>query len=76
MPDLSNWGQYGELRKDVPYGQHISLTCKNHPHLRWHTKNIAPIGARSIFFISGKPGEQECSCSAHDLILADLPEPK
>jgi hypothetical protein len=29
---------------------HAVLTCKHHPQLRWSTKNIAPIGARSIFF--------------------------
>lgn len=67
MPDLSNWGQYGALRDDVPYGQHIRLTCKHHPDLRWSTKNIAPIGARSIFFL-GDSGE--CSCPGSDLILA------
>jgi hypothetical protein len=66
MPDLGNWGQYGELRSDVPYGRHVALRCKNHPHLRWSTKNIAPIGARNIFFL-GKPGEVECSCSGSDL---------
>ena len=32
------------------YGQHIALTCKNHPDLRWSTKNIEYIGARHIFF--------------------------
>jgi len=64
MPDLSNWGQYGTLRDDVPYGQHIPLRCKNHPNLRWSTKNIAPIGARSIFYSSDSP---ECSCPACDL---------
>lgn len=61
MPDLGNWGQCGQLRNDVEYGRHIALRCKNHPHLRWSTKNIAPIGARSIFF-SGNFGE-ECDCS-------------
>lgn len=49
-----------------PYGQHVSLTCKNHPHLRWSTKNIDFIGARSIFYFGQEP---ECDCSARDLIL-------
>lgn len=66
MPDLSNWGQYGKLDDNVEYGRHIRLTCKNHPHLQWSTKNIAPIGARSIFFVSEGT---ECNCSASDLIV-------
>lgn len=40
----------GRIVDSAPYGQHIPLTCENHPELRWHTKNISPIGARSIFF--------------------------
>ena len=52
---------------DQPYGQHIALTCKNHPDLRWSTKNIEFIGARSIFYFSDtKP---ECSCSGNNLIV-------
>ncbi len=68
MPDLSNWGQYGVLTDKAPYGQHIALYCVNHPHLRWSTKNIAPIGARSIFFdLMGECKERECSCPGSDL---------
>lgn len=52
-----------------PYGQHILLTCKHHPDLRWSTKNIDGIGARSIFF-QHQDGQTECSCSGRDLILA------
>ena len=66
MPDLGNWGQYGTLRDDVEYGKPIRLTCKNHPELEWRTKNIAPIGARSIFFL-GEWGE--CACPVSDLIV-------
>ncbi len=47
-----------------PYGQHISLYCVNHPNLRWSTKNIDFIGARSIFYFGREP---ECSCSISDL---------
>jgi len=32
------------------YGKHIVLTCKLHPDLRWSTKNISYIGARTLFF--------------------------
>lgn len=66
MPDLGNWGQFGQLRADVPHGQHVPLYCVNHPDMRWSTKNIAPIGARNIFF-NGKPGEKECPCPCSDL---------
>jgi hypothetical protein len=48
----------------VPYGRHIPLTCENHPHLRWSTKNIDYIGARSIFYFGSEP---ECKCSARFL---------
>ncbi len=53
----------------APYGRHIALRCKNHPHLRWSTKNIDYIGARTIFYslMQGDPKEPECSCPASDL---------
>lgn len=37
-----------------PEGAHVPLMCINHTHLRWHTKNIDWIGARSIFFSGDK----------------------
>jgi len=55
--------------KTVPRHQMIILRCKNHPELRWATKNIEYIGARSIFYNSKEP---ECSCKAKD--LEPLPE--
>lgn len=51
-----------------PWGQHIALTCRNHPELRWHTKNISHIGARSIFF-AGRDMSTECACPGSDLIV-------
>jgi hypothetical protein len=67
MSDLGNWGQHGTLTDAVPYGQHVDLCCKNHPELWWSTKNIAPIGARTIFFVDWpKP---ECDCPISDLQL-------
>lgn len=57
MPDLGNWGQFGVLTQKAEYGQHVALRCKNHPHLRWSTKNIAPIGARNIFFCGDDKGD-------------------
>ena len=70
MPDLSNWGQYGEICNKHEYGRHIALTCKNHPDKRWSTKNIAPIGARNIFYnlTCAKNMGPECDCPATDLI--------
>lgn len=37
-------------RKVPGAGTHVILTCRNHQHLRWTTKNISPIGCRNIFF--------------------------
>ncbi len=56
------------------YGQHIPLTCKNHPKLRWNTKNIYPIGCRTIFFncVYQVAGARECDCTARDLIPINL----
>jgi hypothetical protein len=54
-----------------PYGQHIALTCKNHRNLRWSTKNIGWIGARSVFYFSD--ALPECDCPFSDLILAGGP---
>ena len=79
MSDLTNWGQHGKLTDKSPYGEHISLTCKHHPHLRWSTKNIAPIGARNIFFkgeakdtrIMAMMYASECSCPSSDLLLVE-----
>lgn len=52
------------------YGQHIALTCLNHPDKRWSTKNIAPIGARSLFYnlMSVPDMGPECDCKASALI--------
>jgi hypothetical protein len=46
-------------------GEHITLTCVNHPDLRWSTKNIGYIGARSIFYSTWRT--EECPCPARDL---------
>ncbi len=53
--------------------EHIELACKEHPHLRWGTKNISHIGARSFFFNLFNGGHYsqvaegviECPCSAN-----------
>lgn len=59
------------ITKKAPRGQHIALTCRNHPDLRWSTKNISHIGARSIFFdLMGTVRKPECSCPGGDLIVA------
>jgi hypothetical protein len=51
-----------------PAGQHITLTCINHPDKFWTTKNIGYIGARSIFYHS--PLGEECPCPLSDLRVA------
>lgn len=49
-----------------PYGEHIKLTCVNHPEKNWSTKNISHIGARSIFYENSfgeKPSMgRDCDC--------------
>lgn len=59
--------------------QHIHLTCKNHPNLRWQVKSVAvnPDGSynglRNIFYngdVNTGTG-LECPCSATDLTFAD-----
>lgn len=52
---------------DQPYGEHIALYCVNHPDLRWHTKNIDCIGARSIFYAGNPFDGSECPCPGRDL---------
>ena len=49
----------GKIKSSALFGEHITLTCVNHPHLRWTTKNIAPLGCRTIFYTS-KGSECEC----------------
>lgn len=61
----------GRLTDKAEYGQHIALTCIHHPNLRWSTKNIAPIGCRTIFFdLHNESKAHECSCSWRDLVVA------
>jgi len=55
------------IDKTQPEGAHIELTCRNHPNLRWTTKNIDFIGARSIFYGTYDP--PECNCPLSDLMV-------
>ena len=71
MPDLGNWGQCGRITTKAPYGRHIGLRCKNHPQNTYSTKNIAPIGARSIF---ADNGDCPCGCESLELIPIDGPD--
>lgn len=48
-----------------PYGTKILLTCRNHPEMRWGTKNIDYIGARTIFYQG--LNDDECPCPLSDL---------
>lgn len=58
--------------------RHVTLTCVNHPQLRWTCKSIAwtPTmgynGQRNIFFQGLQDGSYvpECTCSAELLKLA------
>lgn len=68
------------ILESKPYGGMILLTCKNHPHLRWRTKNISPLGCRNIFFANWVRQEdgslvftddKECNCPGSDLIVVE-----
>lgn len=60
----------GRIIRQAEYGEHIALTCKNHPQLIWSTKNISHIGARTIYFdLDGVCKESECTCSINDMIV-------
>jgi len=63
--------QHDTIVHTAPYGEHIPLTCRNHPELRWHTKNIDYVGARSIFYSTGSLLKYgiECDCPFSDLIV-------
>lgn len=62
-------------------GQHIPLTCKNHPEKRWSTKNIGQHNpetgqlslARSLFYNLFHDPEMgpECPCPISDLRVVD-----
>lgn len=65
------------ITNKAPYGQHIALRCKNHPELRWSTKNIDFIGARSIFYNLEHRWDAppECSCPLRDLEVVPIDGP-
>ncbi len=66
----------GRITKKAPYGRHIGLTCVNHPDLKWSTKNIDYIGARTIFFnLDYIPGIVECDCPAKNLRVIPIDGP-
>lgn len=54
--------------------RHVTLTCKNHPALRWSCKSIAFTPGkgynqkRNIFYLTDNT--PECLCSPNDLTLA------
>lgn len=62
----------GRITTKAPYGMHIGLICKDHPHLGWSTKNIGNGNidgsdlyiARRIYAHGA-----ECDCSPNLLIV-------
>ena len=76
MADLA-----GRIIPQVRYGQHINLTCPNHPHLRWSCKDVAWSdhgdgtghfnGSRHIFFGGFVGGQMHRDRSGVDTILMD-----
>lgn len=63
MSNLENSYYIDPSNKDKNF---VTLKCHNHPELKWHTKNIAPIGCRTIY----SNQNQECDCSVYKLVLA------
>lgn len=62
----------GRLTDKAVYGRQIKLTCKNHPNKFWSTKNISPIGCRTIFWDLFHDSEgPECDCGLSDLQVKD-----
>jgi hypothetical protein len=57
------------IDKTVDRTVKVALQCLNHPDLRWHTKNISHIGARTIFYDHAQG--KECPCSIADLVLVN-----
>lgn len=58
----------GRIVAHAEYGQHIGLTCINHPTKTWSTKNIGSIGCRTIFYnLMGDSDGPECNCPMHTL---------
>ena len=68
------------ITKKAHYGQHIDLTCKNHPDLSWSTKNIDGIGCRTIFYNLACDDNMpnECDCTNKFLTISprynDMPD--
>lgn len=59
----------------------VMYSCKNHPELRWHGKNIR---GRSLFFFGDYQWKkvteegiliEECSCPFSDLVMLDVDGP-
>lgn len=65
------------ITKKAPYGRHIGLRCRNHPELTWSTKNISPIGCRTLFYnLGGYPdAPPECACPMRDLEVIPIEGP-
>src|ERR1044071_5505075 len=62
----------GRITPFAKYGEHIPLFCVNHPDLRWHTKNIGGIGARSIFFTGSADEKYDNNYSEYGCIIASM----
>jgi hypothetical protein len=61
--------QRSKIIREVEYGAHIPLKCKI-CGAKFHTKNIAPIGCRTIFW--GKDFEKSVACDEAGHKLSDL----
>jgi len=62
----------------APRGQHIGLECKI-CGAQFHTKNIAPLGCRTLFYYSGSDAlvsGVECDNAGHKLADLEVVRPR
>lgn len=74
------------IDSDAKFGKFIHLTCLNHPHLRWRTKNIGGNAGEKLFLqrdlifvgnhLENNPNACECECSEDLLRLSRTHETK
>lgn len=53
----------------------VLLRCPNHPEKRWYTKNISPIGSRTIFYNLFSLPEMGPECPCDGDLLQHVCEP-
>jgi hypothetical protein len=70
---MNNTTPINEFAFGTPSNIMFELTCKNHPDLRWSTKNP---WLRNLFYLgtyedTGFPSVPECDCTMDDLLVIE-----